>query len=244
MRMNRQRGQLLMQPSSVKVRQEWLGRLDYQASLRVQERSLAEVRAGQPSILLWVEHPPVITVGRQGHPEHILWEESQLSVNGVTVFDTDRGGDVTFHGPGQLVAYPVFDLAPWRHDLGLYVRNLEEAVIRTLSEFGLSGQRLAGLPGVWVGNAKICAIGAKANRYIGARGYITTHGLALNIDVDLDSFSMIVPCGISDKSVTSLQEQLGTAPGMGHVRDILSQKFAEVFHIELEPLKMRTSTAQ
>ncbi|MDB5084495.1 MAG: lipoyl(octanoyl) transferase [Bacilli bacterium] len=209
------------------------GQMSYQDGLDLQRQAIEQVRVGANSALYLLEHTPVITIGRQGLLEHILAEPVHLQGLGVQVFHVDRGGDVTFHGPGQLVAYPIFDLAPWQHDLHRYVRNLEEVVIRLLASFGIRAHRAKDLPGVWLGTKKICAIGAKANRYLGAKGYIMSHGLALNVNVDLSYFSLIVPCGLADKSVTSMQQELGAGLPLWEVAEQMAHQFQEIFQVEL-----------
>lgn len=165
------------------------------------QRSLAQQRASDliPDTLLLLEHPHTYTLGRTGKREHLLIGPKDLQALGALVVDSDRGGDITYHGPGQLVGYPIM-LVTDRRDLLRYIRNLEETVIRALADLGVSGGRIVGLSGVWVGNRKICAIGVKMGR-------VTTHGFALNVTTDLSYFGHIVPCGIRDKGVTSIEEQ-------------------------------------
>ena len=179
--------------------------------------------------LLLLEHPPVITLGaktRHG-PSHIVASDEELTRQNVTVHDTGRGGDVTYHGPGQLVAYPIFDLKPDRCDVHRYVRDLEEVLIVALREFGIAGTRVKGLSGAWVGEAgqerKIAAIGVRISRWI------TSHGLALNVATDLRHFQFIVPCGIVDRSVTSIEAELGRLVPMAEVEDAIVRGFHAVF---------------
>lgn len=197
---------------------EHLGVVGYQEGLELQARLVEERRSGAiGDTVLLLEHPPVITLGvktRQG-PRHIIASEEELAREGVSVFETGRGGDVTYHGPGQLVAYPIIDLRPDRCDVHQYVRDLEEVLIRTVAEFGVIGVRVEGLSGVWVGASgrerKIAAIGVRISRWI------TSHGVALNVSTNLRHFRLIVPCGIADRGVTSLEQELGRPVPMADV---------------------------
>ena len=175
-----------------------------------------------PNHLLFCQHPPTYTLGKSGKPEHLLLNEAALAAHGATFHRINRGGDITFHGPGQLVAYPVLDLDNFRPDIHWYLRALEEAVIQTLATYGLRAGRIAGLTGVWLGweagaanPRKICAMGVRCSRWV------TLHGLALNVNTDLRYFGYIVPCGISDKAVTSLQAELGHAVPVEEVEERL-----------------------
>lgn len=177
-----------------------------------------------PNHLLLCQHPPTYTLGKSGKPEHLLLDETALAARGATFHRINRGGDITFHGPGQLVAYPVLDLENFRPDIHWYLRVLEEAVIQTLAEYGLRAGRIAGLTGVWLdweaGAAnprKICAMGVRCSRWV------TLHGLALNVNTDLSYFRHIVPCGISDKAVTSLQAEMGHPVALEEVQERLLQ---------------------
>ncbi len=205
--------------------------MPYLAALALQRELVAARSAGQaPDTLLLLEHPPTITLGVRADPAHVLLPGEELARRGVAVVDTDRGGDVTFHGPGQLVGYPILKLSHHGADLGRYVRRLEETIIRTLAEFGVSGLRAPGLTGVWVadGRAKICAIGVR----LSASG-VTSHGFALNVSTELSGFAQIVPCGIADRTVTSLEQVLGIAPPADTVRAALLRHFAAVFNVSL-----------
>ena len=173
--------------------------------------------------LLLLAHPPVITLGRGGHAEHLVATESELAARGVEFVETDRGGDITFHGPGQIVGYPIVDLGPRGRDLHRYLRDVEEALILALAEFGIRAGRAPGLTGVWVGDAKVGAIGIRVTRWI------THHGFALNVDTDLSYFDLIVPCGISDRRVTSMTALLGRPVERAGVEDALASSFAAVF---------------
>jgi len=207
-----------------------LGPIDYQAGLDLQASLVEDRRAGRiGDTLLLLEHPPVITLGaktRQG-PKHIIATGEELEREGVAVFDTGRGGDVTYHGPGQLVGYPIFDLKPDRCDVHRYVRDLEEVLIVALREFGIEGGRVQGLSGVWVGEPgrerKIAAIGVRISRWI------TSHGFALNVATDLRHFQLIVPCGIADKPVTSVEAELGRTVTVSEVGPAVVRGFESVF---------------
>lgn len=216
-----------------------LGRMDYQRAWDLQEQLLKEsVQAksqGQiPSHqLLFVEHPPVYTLGKSGKREHVLIDEQELMERQIAFFQTNRGGDITYHGPGQLVGYPIFDLEQFYTDIGRYLRELEEVIILTLQDFGLKGERSAGETGVWLdptvpGRArKICAMGVRCSRWV------TMHGFAFNIDNDLSYFNHIIPCGIVDKAVTSLEKELGEAPPTQVVKDKVLKHFEQVFKVSV-----------
>lgn len=203
-----------------------LGRTDYEWCWSLQQRicvSRAQGRIGD--VLLFTEHEHVYTIGRAGNPDHLLARDDELRSRRISVHYTDRGGDITYHGPGQLVGYPILDLHGFSLDLHRYLRDIEEAVIRTLSGYGIHGRRLAGYTGVWVGNEKICAIGIKSARWI------TMHGFALNVSTDLSYFRHIIPCGIFELGVTSMQEVLGRPVGMDDVMSSLIQEFESVFGV-------------
>jgi len=190
----------------------------------LQERSVEDLRTGNaPEQLLLLEHPHVFTLGRGADSANILADQQQLRSNLVEVHETGRGGDVTYHGPGQLVGYPIINLKPDRCDVHRYVRDIEEVLLRTIAEFDVTGTRIAGLTGVWVGNEKIGAIGVRIARWI------TSHGFALNVNTDLSYFEMIVPCGITDKGVTSLSRLLGRQVDMREVAGLVARYFKEVF---------------
>ncbi len=182
--------------------------------------------------LLFVEHPPVITLGKSADDKNVLLQKDALAARGVQLFHINRGGDVTYHGPGQLVGYPILDLDQFTTDLGVYLRNIEEVIIRTLAAYGLKGERSPGETGVWldVGKPrarKICAIGIRTSRWV------TMHGFAFNINTQLDHFNYIIPCGISDKSVTSLAKELGREISMEEVKAKVKSHFSEVFDCQL-----------
>jgi lipoyl(octanoyl) transferase len=182
--------------------------------------------------LILCEHKPVFTLGKSGKAENLLLDEEQLSDQGIEYFPTNRGGDITFHGPGQIVGYPIFDLDYFYHDVHRYVRDLEEVIILTLKEYNIEGIRVEGLTGVWIndknGLRKICAIGVHISRWV------TMHGFALNVNTDLDYFNGIIPCGISDKNktVTSMKKELDVEVTLQAVKIQIIQKFKEVFGIE------------
>lgn len=190
--------------------------------LQVERRKAVE--AGQlGNALFLLEHTPVLTLGRNFAPSSLLRSEEEIRHRGIDVFPVDRGGDVTYHGPGQLVAYPILNLQEWRPSIGWYLRSLETVIIRVLEEFGLSGTRLEGFTGVWVEGAKVAAIG------VGLHNWVTFHGIALNVDPDMRHFGLIVPCGIADKPVTSMKQLLGRQPDMQKVMDTFEREFIRVF---------------
>jgi lipoyl(octanoyl) transferase len=209
-----------------------LGQLDYQTGLDLQKTLVEDRRAGRiGDTLLLVEHPPVITLGvktRRG-PSNIVASSERIAAEGVAVFETGRGGDVTYHGPGQLVGYPIFDLRPDRQDVHRYVRDIEEALIRAVRTFGVDAGRVKGLTGVWVGpegrEAKLAAIGVRISRWI------TSHGFALNVGADLRHFDLIVPCGITDRGVTSIGRLLGRDVAMAEVEAAVITAFGDVFGV-------------
>jgi lipoyl(octanoyl) transferase len=206
-----------------------LGHLGYLEALGIQHEIEAERKKGLgEDHLLFVEHPHVVTVGRNGQEDNILATTAFLEQQGIELHETDRGGDVTYHGPGQVVGYPVIDLRNWKRDVGAYVRGIEQAVIDTLEEFGIQARRIAGLTGVWTGEgedaAKIAAIGVHLSRWI------STHGWALNVATDLSYFGYIVPCGLT-RPVTSM-EKLGVRAGMDEVKEALARHFVRVFEFE------------
>jgi lipoyl(octanoyl) transferase len=202
-----------------------LGRIAYGEALALQAE-LVEARHAQRihDTLLLLEHEPaVITLGRGAKPENILQSRELLAAQGIEVHDTGRGGDVTYHGPGQLVAYPILDLSPDRRDVRKYVQGLEEVMIRIANSYGLSAERIAGLNGAWIGTRKLGAVGVRIARWI------TMHGFALNVSTALDAFDLIVPCGIVGKGVTSLEQELGRGVEMGEVSERAVAAFVEVF---------------
>jgi lipoyl(octanoyl) transferase len=204
-----------------------LGRLSYTEAFAIQQ-DLVEQRKRQliPDQLLIVEHPHVITQGRNGHAENLLASEEILARAGIALHATDRGGDITYHGPGQIVGYPIFDLREWKRDVVAYVRVVEQVIIDSLVEFGIDARRLEGCTGVWVNGKKVAAIGIHISRWV------TSHGFALNHTTDLSYFQYIVPCGLT-KPVTSMRE-LGSTAGREEVTAALARNFAKHFHFEMQ----------
>jgi len=206
----------------------YLGRIGYDDGQALQEAAAAAVKTGTgPETLFLLEHDPVLTLGRNAHRENITASADALARLGIEVRECGRGGDVTYHGPGQLVGYPVIDLAPDGKDVWKYVRGLEEALILTLAGYGVRGERVKGLTGVWVGNDKVAAIGVRISRWV------TSHGFALNVSTDLAHFDTIVPCGIRGRGVTSLQRLLPAAPTLEEVAARFAPHFAAQFGREL-----------
>lgn len=197
-----------------------------------QKRSGAETPPS--NYLLYTEHPPVYTLGRNGNAQHVLIGEQERKSIGVEYIHTNRGGDITFHGPGQLVAYPIFDLSQFKADVGWYLHMLEEVVIRLLADYGLQGERSKGETGVWLEPSviakarKICAMGIRCSRWV------SMHGLALNVNNSLHYFDFIIPCGIAHKKVTSLKKELGVEVPMEEVKVKMQFYFEQVFEIHLE----------
>ncbi len=209
----------------------WLGQVDYPRALALQRR-LVELRR-QDAVddhLLLVEHPPVITKGSSARDEHILAGPRERRRLGLEIFEAGRGGDVTYHGPGQLVGYPVLRLREGERDAHRYLRRLEEVLLGVLGDWGIEGRRDERYTGVWVGEEKIAAIGVRLSRWI------TSHGFALNVDCDLSHFATIVPCGISSRGVTSMQRRLGEAPDGEELRRSVRVHFARVFGRRLDEL--------
>jgi lipoyl(octanoyl) transferase len=183
--------------------------------------------------LLFVEHPPVYTLGKSGKIEHVLINEQEREQQGIEFFHTNRGGDITFHGPQQIVGYPIFDLEKFYTDIGRYLRELEEVIILTLAEYGIVAGRSAGETGVWMDatikgqERKICAMGVRCSRWV------TMHGFALNVNTDLSYFNHIIPCGIVNKKVTSIKEELGRQINVEEVKEKLKENFAKVFNVSI-----------
>ena len=203
-----------------------LGRVSYEDGLAFQKTLVEQRKAGEiPDQLLLLEHPPVITLGVKSRNDrsHVVATPDALQAEGVEIFETGRGGDVTYHGPGQLVGYPILDLKPDRCDVHQYVRDIEEVMIRTAAAFGVRAARIPGLTGAWVGEEKLAAIGVRIARWV------TSHGFAFNVNTTLDHFNFIVPCGITDRGVTSLQKLLGSSVAMAEVEDVVEASFREVF---------------
>lgn len=225
------------------VRSRDLGRIDYKKAWDLQKELLQESidrktrnkelpeedQVPTEDHLLICEHPPVYTLGKSGDRDHVLISDEEMEARGIDYYHIDRGGDITHHGPGQLVVYPVIDLEHYFTDIGRYLRTLEEAVIRTLADYGLEGERSEGATGVWLDTAdpqkarKICAMGVKCSRWV------TMHGIALNVNNELSYFEHIVPCGIPDKGVSSLQKELGEEVPMERVKQLLKGHLADLF---------------
>lgn len=224
------------EPNTTSTVVSWinLGKMAYQAALLVQEQQAAALRSSDvdEQVVFTVEHPPTITIGKNGTRDHIVASDEELSRLGFDVFHVDRGGDVTYHGPGQLVVYPVLHLNPWNNDVSRYVRMLEEVVLLALRNAGVEGRRLEGYPGVWIGDAKICAIGARVKRRKTGE-FVTSHGLAFNVTTDLNHFQTIIPCGIVDKGVTSVRELTSDPVSYVDWQQRILHSFAEVFEVSL-----------
>jgi lipoyl(octanoyl) transferase len=211
-----------------------LGKVAYADALAIQRSCVEDRRAGRiGDLLLLMEHAHALTVGTRGR-SHILVTPEALAARGIDVYETGRGGDITYHGPGQLVGYPIIDLQPDRCDVHRYVRDLEEVLIRVAADFGVEAARVPGLTGVWVGDDKLAAIGVRIARWI------TSHGFAFNVTTDLSFFDLIVPCGIADRGVTSLA-RLGSAARMHDVQDRVVARFTEVF--ERQPVAVAPTQA-
>ncbi|MFD0750500.1 lipoyl(octanoyl) transferase LipB [Mucilaginibacter calamicampi] len=238
-----------MQNKKVEV-QDW-GLMDYKAAWDKQEATFADTIAIKtairnrepktdsdptlditPNYLIFCEHPHVYTLGKSGKPENLLLDESGLEEKHASFYPINRGGDITYHGPGQLVCYPILDLDNFFTDIHLYLRTLEEAIILTLADYGLTAGRYPGYTGVWFDAdnqraRKICAMGVRCSRWV------TMHGLALNVNSQLDYFKNIVPCGIDDKAVTSMQQELGRQVDLKEVQQVLQQHIAQLFKMQL-----------
>jgi len=225
-----------------------LGRMDYQSAWDYQEQLLKEnvqlktearEKGIDPALVstshyfLFVEHPPVYTLGKSGNKENVLLDDEGLKQRNIQFFNTNRGGDITFHGPDQIVGYPIIDLEKFYTDIGRYLRNLEEVIILTLAEYGLKGERSPGETGVWLApgipgkERKICAMGVRCSRWV------TMHGFAFNVNTDLSYFNHIIPCGIVNKQVTSLERELGKKIAVAEVKEKIRKNFEKVFDAKL-----------
>ena len=210
-----------------------LGRVDYEAALAVQKETERAVQTGkQPDTLLLLEHPHTLTIGRRGDNAGILLPPDSLAARGVTVFETNRGGKITYHGLGQIVGYPIIHLSPEREDVHRYVRDLEEVLIRTMADFDIDAFAIKGLTGVHTQRGKVAAIGVHIARWV------TTHGFALNVTTDLSYFDLIVAC--EGEPVTSMKKILGREISLGKVEDRIIERFAEVFGMRLESVKSQS----
>ena len=201
-----------------------LGLVDYQEAWEIQ-KSLFEKRLNNeiPDTLLLLEHPHTYTLGKSANKENLISDDDYLKEKGIAVYDIDRGGDITYHGPGQIVGYIIFDLKNWKQDTNLFLRSIEEVIIKTCSDYGLQTSRMEKHTGVWIDDRKICAIGIKVSRWI------TMHGFALNVNTDLDLFNGIIPCGITDKGVTSLQKELDKKFVIKEVKQTILNNVINVF---------------
>jgi lipoyl(octanoyl) transferase len=215
------------------------GLVDYATALELQRAKVAQRKAGAiPDTLLLLQHPHVYTLGRNARQENLLVSAEWLASRGAQLFHTDRGGDVTYHGPGQLVGYPILDLTQHQRDISWYMRSLEEIFIRTARDWKIEAGRSTGAAGVWVGNDKLVAMGVHLSRWV------TSHGFAFNVNTDLRYFEWIVPCGLHGKGVTSLAKLLGHEVEMADVAERVVEHFGEVFGVEIrtvEELKIRRS---
>ncbi len=208
---------------------EQFGLLAYEEALQLQRERVAQRKASAIlDSLLLLEHPHVYTLGRNAKREHLLVSPERLASLGAQIYETDRGGDITYHGPGQLVGWPILDLTRHRRDISWYMRSLEEVLIAVAADFGVHAGRLAGAPGVWVGDAKLVAMGVHVSRWV------TSHGFAFNVNTDLTYFEWIVPCGLRDKGVTSLEKCLGRTVPMNVVIERVVWHFSRVFGLTLE----------
>jgi lipoyl(octanoyl) transferase len=207
----------------------WLGRIGYRRALDLQMRICASRKLGcEPDVLLLLEHPPTITLGRNGRWHNLLVTDETLVARGVERFESDRGGDITFHGPGQVVGYPILKLEASERDVHRYMRNLEECLIRTLQAFGIESGRDSRYTGVWTSQGKVAAMGVHISRWI------TRHGFALNVNTDLSYYDLIVPCGIAGKQVTSMERLLARPVSLEEVAGKVAVEFASVFGRDLE----------
>ncbi|MBS1748241.1 MAG: lipoyl(octanoyl) transferase LipB [Bacteroidetes bacterium] len=217
---------------------------DYQENLLKQKIDAKRIGSSLPDYLLLVEHDPVYTLGKNGKATNLLITEHLLAQKEIEYFHINRGGDITFHGPGQIVGYPIFDLEKFKTDIGWYLRCLEETIILSINEYGLKGERSKGETGVWLDanvkgkERKICAMGIRCSRWV------TMHGFALNVNVDLNYFNYITPCGIQDKQVTSLQKELGTNIPVDDVKDKILKNFELVFNCNIISKKTSFTISQ
>lgn len=210
-----------------------LGLVDYQSALAIQKETELGVKTGiQPDTLLLLEHPHTLTIGRRGDSSSVLLDEAELKSRDVTLFETNRGGKVTYHGLGQVVGYPIINLSPDREDVHRYVRDLEEVLIRTMSEFGIDAFRIEGLTGVHTQRGKVAAIGVHISRWV------TTHGFALNVNTDLSYFNLIIAC--EGEPVTSMEELLGIETDLSVVEDHIISNFSDVFSYQSHPCLVST----
>ena len=216
---------IVSKPSRAPCRKADLGCRDYLDVWELQKRLVASRQEGAiPDVLLFVEHPPTYTIGRGGNIGHLLVSQKELTKIGATLVETDRGGDITFHGPGQIVVYPILDLNHIEPDVHYYLRRLEDVLIRALARFNIRARSIDGLTGVWHSQGKVAAIGVRVSRWV------TSHGFALNVSTDLSYFNRIVPCGIFGKAVTSMESILGYTIPLASVSAAVSAEFGKVFN--------------
>ncbi len=213
----------------------YLGKINYQPAWNLQKKLVVARRQSEiPNVLLLLQHPPVITIGKSGTDANLLVESEYLTKHGVELINTDRGGDITYHGPGQLVGYPILDLTELKKDIFWYLRQIEQVIINTLQQFNIEATRKKNYTGVWVDAEKIAAIGVKISRWI------TSHGFSFNINPNLEHFNLIIPCGIQDKSVTSLIKLVDKAITIEDVLPTLVDQFAAVFQVRMMPFNHST----
>ena len=210
------------------------GTMEYGVALSLQRSLLTARRSGLiDNVLLLLEHPPTYTIGRRLRAEdHLLYGEETLKARGIRVYETDRGGDITCHGPGQLVGYTIFDISDWYHDVYRYLRDLEEVIIRLLEDFGIDARRLEGITGVWAGDGKVAALGIRISRWI------AMHGFSVNVNPDLTLYEGIVPCGLADREVTSIERILGRRISMAEVETSLLRHLDGVFDLSFDEMTL------
>lgn len=210
------------------------GTMEYGVALSLQRSLLTARRSGLiDNVLLILEHPPTYTIGRRLRAEdHLLYGEETLKARGIRVYETDRGGDITCHGPGQLVGYTIFDISEWYHDVYRYLRDLEEVIIRLLDDFGIDARRLEGITGVWAGDGKVAALGIRISRWI------AMHGFSVNVNPDLTLYEGIVPCGLADREVTSIERILGRRISMAEVETSLLRHLDGVFDLSFDEMTL------
>ncbi len=214
-----------------RCRVEHCGQVSYESMLALQESRHKAVSEGAPETLFLLEHNKVITLGKNGRDENLLYSKDDLAARGIELLRSSRGGDITYHGPGQLVVYPILRLQPHEQDLRQYVTRLEQIMIRTAADFGVKAGPVDGLRGIWVGNEKLGAIGVRMSRWV------TMHGFALNITTDLSDFELIIPCGLKDRGVTSLSKLLSRPPTIKEVEMRVIKHFADLFERDLDEYK-------
>jgi len=219
------------------------GRIAYGPAFALQRELVAARKSGAvPDVLLFCEHPHVITLGRNGQTQNLLAGENVLRQMNVEFYETDRGGDITYHGPGQIVGYPILDLTQHKRDVRWYVEQLEEMMIRTAADYGLAARRILCRHGIWIdtsaGEEKLAALGVHLSRWV------TSHGFAFNVSTDLRYFDLIIPCGIKDKRTTSLERALGRPTSLDEARDRLARHFTEIFHADPRPVSLDVLRAE